>query len=157
MAGVNGKGTRLYVSDNGEFTGVKHLAHLTEVGEIGGTTSEIDVTDLDSEGKEYVAGDTDYGSVSISGNLVGSDEGDTAYKRLNALFKNKKVVNWGICHPVIEDANVGFKGYVSSLKIGARNTDNLMTFNAEIRISGALGDFTEPVGALKVEYTEDEL
>ena len=144
MAGVNGKGTRLFVSETGSFNINDKLAHLTEIGEIGGTTAEIDVTDLDSDGKEYVAGDTDFGTVSISGNLVAEDE-ESAYSKLNKLFKSKKVVNWGISHPIVEDANVKFKGYVSSLKYGARNTENLMTFTAEVRVSGALSDFEAPV------------
>ena len=151
MAGVNGKGTKLYVSDSGAFREADKLAHLTEVGELGGTTSEIDVTDLDSEGKEYVAGETDYGTVSVNGNLVAAGG---AYSRLNGLFKSKAVVHWGISHPIVEDANVKFKGYISSLKFGARNTENLMTFTAEVRVSGALSDFEEP-STLDVTLSDD--
>lgn len=154
MAGVNGKGTKLYVSDGGVFRESDRLAHLTEIGEIGGSTSEIDVTDLDSDGKEYVAGDTDYGTVSIAGNLVAEDE-TSAYSRLKGLFNSKRVVHWGVSHPIVTDANVKFKGYVSSLKFGARNTENLMTFTAEVRVSGALTDFEAPVGLVSDDIVEN--
>jgi len=155
MAGVKSKGSKLYVDKTGAFaSSVKHIAHLTEIGEIGGSISEIDVTDLDSEGKEYEPGDVDYGELSLSGNFVEADE---SYTKLKAMFDAGETSFFGIAHPKVPASNMKFKGFVRELKIGARNTEDLLTFSATIRVSGKPTDFTPPSDVLSISKDDNEL
>lgn len=155
MAGIKSKGSKLYIDETGAFdSSIKHVAHLTEIGELGGSISEIDVTDLDSEGKEYEPGDVDYGELSISGNFV---EDDVSYTKLKTLFDNGTTAHFGIAHPRVTASNMKFKGFVRELKIGARNTEDLLTFSATVRVSGKPSDFTAPSDIEKVSADEKEL
>jgi hypothetical protein len=143
MAGVAGKGSKLFVTEEETFSLTDVVANLTSIGEIGGETEEIETTDLDSgEYKEFSPGLKDGGSVDVTGNFVA---GGTGYARLKALFDSSEFANFGISHPVITEANCGFKGYVASLKIGERTPSGLLSFTASIRVSGAIGDFTVPI------------
>lgn len=137
MAGVTGLGSKLFVKVDSTWT---HVAHLVTIGAITGTTDEVETTDLDSDAKEFVAGDTDYGSVAYTGNFV---DGKDKYTTLQGLLVSKETVEWAVIHPTVEDACVYFEGYVSEHGTGERSRSGVLNYNGNVRVSGAVTDIPE--------------
>lgn len=154
MAGVSAKGSKLYLKSGTAFAESDVIAHLTSIGEIGGDVDELETTDLDSgDYKEFAPSMKDGGTISIAGNFVA---GSTGYTRLKALFDKSPTDptvfgDFGISHPIITEANCGFNAYVSSLKVGERTPTGLVTFTADLRVNGAIGDFIDP--SVKVDLS----
>lgn len=78
---IKSQGTTVHISSEdadvtayGAATFVK-VGECDNVGEPSGEASDIDVTHLESEAKEYLIGLPDNGNIAISGNFVPSDLG----------------------------------------------------------------------------------
>lgn len=131
MGAVRSLGTVLQkLSPNSPLT----IPDLTSIGEFGIENSEIDVTTLDSAGnfKEYIAGFKDGGELSFSGIV----KNDTFLEDLYTLVNSQDVCQWKIT--TADGAAYWFAGYLKTAKEGEATPESVRTFNASIRITGAI-------------------
>ena len=139
---ATGKGSKFYVSEDSSIALADKVGSLTNIGEITVEADEIETTDLDSgDYKEFDLAMLDSGSIDIEGNLK---EGEDTFADLLAYCKTKKKLYFGITHPTLTSGNVGFRGQFKSVTLGSRTVNDLVTFSATVRISGAVSDFNEP-------------
>lgn len=129
MAGIRSMGAKLKYTDGGE----QFITHLTSLGEISLENTSIDVTDHDSPDgkKESIAGEQQYGNISISGNIVNEDD---TFDRIWALANNQKNVEMEAVYANKKTAK--FTGHFLNVKMGEQTTDGLMTYSGEIEITG---------------------
>lgn len=121
---------------NGEV-GTETFTLIAEIATFTGPTESakaIEVTNLDSESKEFINGLMDPGEVSFEGNYVA---GDTAQKGLRAdlLARVKRNFKMTLTDDLVTPTTITFAAVVTdfSLKGG---TDDKLTFNCTLRISG---------------------
>ncbi|MEO1035227.1 MAG: hypothetical protein AAFX44_06660 [Pseudomonadota bacterium] len=114
---------------------------FTKIGNVqgfsgpSGTKPEIDVTDLDSAGKEFLAGLPDFGSVTFTGWF---NEADAAQDTLWSDFVgNSPLRNIQIVLPNTEATTLDVLGYVSELSVDTQ-TEQGVQLNGSIRLSGGL-------------------
>ena len=114
--------------------GLNVVADLSSIGSPSMSTEELDVTTLDSTGgvREFIAGFTDPGEVSISGFFVPGDAGQAA---MYAALKSKDLQDFEIIYPASLGASWTFQGYVSAFNVTAE-TEEAIGFEATIRVSG---------------------
>ncbi len=126
-------GTKLLLKKLGSEQADLAIGDLTNIGEIGLESEEIDVTTHDSEGdfKEYIAGSKDGGEVSVEGYLFNQE----TFEKLLALANSREVRDWEVKYP--SGAVWSFKAFVKSLKDGAKGLDDVSSFTANLRVSGA--------------------
>ena len=116
---------------------------VTTVGELGGDVADIDVTTLDSLGKEYIPGMFDGGDLSLE--MLATVAG---YSDLETDFNAKTVSTYAIVFPIgAVGANMDkkFSGYIKSCKITGIEPDGVLKVAATIKVSGALSAFVKPV------------
>lgn len=132
MAGTRTIGTTLTLKKAGAEPDDTVVAHLTNIGAVGGEHEEVDVTTLDSPGgaREFIAGATDYGSFDVVGNVM---EG-TQQSMLFTLFKARTNRDWEIDTPA--GAKLAVEAYISRFEWGEKTVDGLDSFTATLRVSG---------------------
>jgi len=136
MAKVTGMNTEFYVwTGSGDPTSSDRISNMTEIGEFGWETTEVDASDLDSgEAGEFLPGPTDFGSFTFTGYANGAN-----VQRLQSLRATKSAnreLNFGVYTPGAEHANFKVKGYIASFQVGARTRNDLITFTGEVRVNG---------------------
>jgi len=130
MAGFRAKGTKVTIKKVGSEPNDLVLKNLTSIGEQTTEIEEIDVTDHDSQGKEYIAGDRDAGSLDLSGNIKDSAQ----IEKLQAIFDAGKNRQFEIEYP--SGDKLTFEAYISKFGFGEAATDSIYAFSATLRISG---------------------
>ena len=128
MAGIRAMGAKLVYSENSTD---KYIAHLTSLGAIQLTNNEIDVTDHDSQGKEFIAGDQEADSLSFAGNVA---SGDDTFERIYSLCGARTELQFEAHYA--NGAVFQFQGYFANVAMGEQTTDGLMGYTGEIKISG---------------------
>jgi len=110
------------------------IKEVRSIGKSGGKAGEIDVTDLDSDAKEWRTGLGDSGRIPIEMNDLVSDPGQQA---LLAAYENSTSVNFKI--ELTGGSRRTFEGSVPSFDTTPQlNVDGVQTISAEIKISGAV-------------------
>lgn len=148
---INAKGTLFSIGAGGADTDPEtdtytDLCNAASVGFSGETTDEIDTTTLCDDAKTFIAGFTDYGTVTVDGNYLPSSAGQ---KRLKELNISKSIANFRVRFPDDGEGNgevfLYFKGTVLNVTpaaaVGAK-----ITLNASIRVSGAITEVLPEVG-----------
>lgn len=109
------------------------VANLTNIGEIGIESAEIDVTDLSSAGgyKEFIAGFKDGGEVSLSGFVKSEDN----MEAMLALAEAQTLEDWEIETP--SGSKWEFTGFVKMWKESEATVEGVRGFTGSVRISGA--------------------
>lgn len=130
MAGIRAKGTKVAIKKVGSEPNDLVLKNLTSIGEQATEIEEIDVTDHDSQGKEYIAGDRDAGSFDLAGNIKDSAQ----IEKLQAIFDAGKNRQFEIEYP--SGDKLTFEAYISKFGFGEAATDSIYAFSATLRISG---------------------
>ena len=130
MAGIRAKGTKVTIKKTGSEPNDLVLKNLTSIGEQATEIEEIDVTDHDSDGKEYIAGDRDAGSLDLAGNIKDSAQ----IEKLQAIFDAGANRQFEIEYP--NKDKLTFEAYISKFGFGEAATDSIYTFSATLRISG---------------------
>ena len=136
-----------YVGTTNQLNGSDKLTNVYSFTTPQSQAGEIDVTDFDSDAKEFETGMIDNGEVTIVQNLVSSeqyskmqtfcDEGTKVYFELFVKNKNGEVVVGRQGAGVVKSVNVE----------GAEAGDNKITFTSTIRVSGAVTNISnEPSG-----------
>ncbi len=93
---------------------------------------EVDVTDLDSLAKEYIAGLKDYGTFDIEGHYVPSDAGQTA------LLADAQTGVVRTCSVELSTLGVTytFNAFIKTFTFGEATPEDPIRFTATIRITG---------------------
>ena len=132
---IRAMGTSLSKVKSGEEQSDWVVGSLTSIGEIGGESSEIDITTLDSPdgAKEYAAGDIEAGDCEIAGYIKKTTDEDTVTKMM-ALLKSGSTEAWKVTFP--SGAYWDFNAYVKAFKTTEETTDGLIGFSGTLRISG---------------------
>lgn len=109
------------------------IADLTQIGEIGGESEEIDVTTLDSSGgyKEYIPSFKDGGEVPFAGIIKSAAN----MEALLALFEAQSIETWEVEFP--NGDMWSFSAFVKMFKEGESTVESVRTFTGAIRITGA--------------------
>lgn len=100
-----------------------------------GTATEIDVTTLCSEGKEFMQGLKDEGTMNLS---VFYDPAEDAHKRLQYLRDNQELGAFKVTLPDTGSEVHSFSGYVMSASLGDLSPDSVLTMDFSVRISGSI-------------------
>lgn len=141
---------RMYIGPWGEtgYQGLKaenKIGNITNVGDIGGETEEIDTTAIDSMAKEYDTGFTDNGTVEVTQNLLANE-----YAVMAAYKDNNTDIGFALTAFNKEGDQVlslAGKAVVSSVKLTGVSVGSLLQVVVSLRVSGALYyDFVDPIG-----------
>lgn len=132
MAGTRAMGAKLEYQVSGAG-GKKYIAHLTSLGAINVSNSDIDVTDHDSPNgnQEFIAGQASHDNLSFSGNIV---KADTTFKEIYALANSRTVCSFIATYA--NGAKMAFSGFFTKVAMGEQSTDGLMGYEGEIKITG---------------------
>lgn len=108
------------------------IADLTNIGEIGLESNEIDVTTLDSEDsfKEFIAGFKDAGEVSIAGIIKSEANMEDMFDLANA----QSVESWEV--EFLSGAIWFLRAFVKAFKEGETTVEGVRTFTGVLRITG---------------------
>lgn len=114
----------------------------TKVGNIktikpsGSSASEIDVTDLDSTGKEFRTGLKDPGTCSLENFCLDSDAGQAA---MLAAFTSQAIKTFKITYPSGATPVRTFSALVKKFpEVGDIGIDNVINGSIELRLSGSV-------------------
>jgi predicted secreted protein len=115
--------------------GLNFIAGLTSISAPEKTADTLDTTTLDSDGgyRTFIGGFKDGGEVSISGYFDPSDLGQAA---LDTAFEAGDVTDFEIIFPSALGATWSFNGVVTSYNGGNSELEELIAFEATIKVSG---------------------
>lgn len=136
MAAIESQGTQLKRGDGGDptevFTAIGRVVSISGVG--NGSSTEIDITDLSSTGKEYLLGLKDEGEVTVTLNL---DTGDTMQSGLRTDRDNRTLRNFELALTDSGNTVISFAAYIKTFGIDV-GVDDKVPLNVSLRISGAV-------------------
>lgn len=142
IVGRKGSAQVFVHSGNGDIALADKIGKLTTFTVPTAEPTEIDVTDFDSDGKEFEYGTIDYGELQVTQHLT-SDE----YNTMQGYIDNDTAVKVGffILNKAGEQV-VGRKGdaKVKSCTIEGVEIDGAMTVNTTFKITGATTAATLP-------------
>ena len=111
------------------------LGKTTSIGEVAVTSNDIDTTTLDSTAawREYIQGSRDGGEIALSCIHLKTDTGQVA---LRTAFASGVLCACVVTLP--DTVHVDFSAYVKGWTIGPAEIDTAATFNATLKITGAV-------------------
>ena len=121
----------------GDGAGTEVFTTIAEVKSFsgpGGEASEIDVTSLDSTGKEFRLGLQDEGNITLDCLLV---PGDTAQEGLRADRAAGTVRNFKLILPDTATTTLSFAALVKGFSI-AGGVDDVVSASVSLRVTGAV-------------------
>lgn len=125
------QGTALKASDK--------VAHVENIGDVGSTVESVEVTDMDSVAKEFVASGMDNGEVALTINVAT----DNIAKIKEAFRKGTQLT----CAIIYEDApelSVEFNGFFNSFKVNGVSYGDKLQVAVTVTVSGEFKDATAP-------------
>ena len=134
MAKAATQGTKLYVEDPDTPDTYLAVGNLTSIRTPSPDKPEIDVTDLDSTGAEFLLGIPDFGNLDFTGFYNPDSPGQEVLKEDGASTEST-VRSFRIELTSLEE-QIEFEGIVKSFVIEA-GLNNAYTFNGTIRTTGA--------------------
>lgn len=137
---------RLFVwSKNGSVAASDKVGNISQLGDIGGDTEEIDTTTIDSMAKEYVLGFFDAGSVDITQNVT-----ENEYNTMAARADQGEEIRWGVSAFNAAGTQIlGLQGhgFVKNPRLTGISVGGLLQSVAALRITGSVNrDFVDPIG-----------
>lgn len=136
MAGRESQGTKFkYESATpGTYTAVPGVVSIDGPS---GSGQEIDVSDLDSEAREYIQGLPDEGNITLEMNYI---PGTTEQERLRAARAAREKLNFRIAFNTTPESGQEFEGYVVEFSHSA-GVDAALKASVTIRITGPVDDY----------------
>lgn len=116
--------------------GANLVGNLTSIGVPGPVKPEIDVTDFDSEAAEFLAGLPDNGEVPLSGWFNYANAGQAAM--LADAHDPDAPERTFVIEFTRQDVQFTFQGWVKSFVPNAGGPNEAYTFDAVIRVTGAV-------------------
>ncbi len=134
-------GVKLKAKKGGSLSNDLLVGHLTNIGEIGAETDEIEVTTHDSPNgyREFEAGLKDAGEVAVAGIL----KDESIMVSMMELQDSAEVLEWEVEYP--SGSTWAFSAFVKSMKDGPKEIEGVATFEAALRLSGK-PTFTKQAG-----------
>lgn len=136
-----GKGTVFSIGTSGETPTYTPVAELKTFSFSGTKNDTEDVTNSDSAGRarEFLVTLLDSGEVSISGNYVAADAGQTAFR---AAFNTGVILPFKMVLPLAPAQTttgdtITFNGLVTENDLDIQ-FDKAITFSAKVKISGVI-------------------
>lgn len=111
------------------------IAEVLRCGPIGSTNTEVDVTNLDSTAKEYIAGLADGSSVDFDVNWL---VGNTQQVALRTAAANGTTESMGMVWPTSPETTATFSLVILSFEMGETTPEQQVTASISGRISGAI-------------------
>lgn len=156
MAGIvtQKDNVRLFIWDENEtVAAADKVGNITQLGDVGGETEDIDVTTIESIAREYENGFDDNGTVDITQNLT-TNEYTTMSVRKDAGIPLK----WGISafnKRGVQVLGLQGKGLIKSAKLTGISVGGLLQATSSLRINGAISnDFVDPIGYIVGKLVE---
>lgn len=143
MANVQAKGTKLILK-GATSQQDKEIASLTSIGEISVEADEIDVTTLDSIGKDYIQGDKTAGEVAIAG-YIKTNADEKQVEDFMDLVSSGDSKEWEVEFP--SGAKWEFDAFVKSFGTSEVTVDGSVGFSGSLRISG-IPEYTKGTASL---------
>lgn len=115
--------------------GSNYIGEVKTIGDIGNSgNAEIDVTHLTSPAKEVISGLADFGEITISGNWIPADLGQS-----DLMADELTGTTDTLC---FEFTNAAKKAtctaFVKSFKVGSIQVEGAYQFTATFRVSGSI-------------------
>ncbi len=135
MPAIESQGTVLKRGDGAGsevFTAIGRVVSISGLG--NGSSTEIDITDLSSTGKEFLLGLKDEGEVTITLNL---DTGDTMQTGLRTDRDSRTLRNFELTLTDSGPTVITFSALVKTFGIDVA-TEDKVPLNVTLRISGAV-------------------
>lgn len=133
MAGKHSKLSKLEIrTGDNTWVQVKGVTGWSGLG--GGSSSDIDVTDLDSTGKEFLSGLKDEGSVTVNANYLPTDAGQLALetaRNVGDVTDFRGTYGTGTGAPVY-----AFQANVKTFEIGV-GVDAALTLAVSMKLTGS--------------------
>lgn len=136
-------GTQLHKLDETGAAYAKTYTNVTTMGELGGERGDIEITTLDSTGKEYMPGMIDNGELNLEFNASVAD-----YTDIETDFNAATVSMYAITFPIgtaVSNMDKKFSAYCKSCKIIGIEPDSVLKIQVNFKVTGALQAFTKPV------------
>jgi len=132
---VLGSGATLGLGDGASPQVYTTIAEVLRVGPIGSTNPEVDVTNLDSTAKEYIAGLADGNTVEFDMNWV---TGNTEQVSLRTSQAAGDTVNLQLTWPTSPQTVAQFDLVLLAFEMGETTPESQITASVSGRISGAI-------------------
>lgn len=134
-AAVLGAGATLQLSDGASPEVFTTIAEVLRVGPIGSTNPEVDVTNLDSAAKEYIAGLSDGNTVEFDMNWVA---GNAQQQSLRTSQAAGETVTMKMVWPTSPNTVADFSFVLLQFDMGETTPESQLTASVSGRISGAI-------------------
>lgn len=133
MPALESQGTTLAIGDGGGPETFNNITRVVSVSGLGnGSSTEIDITDLSSSGKEFLLGLKDEGEITLTLNL---DTSDTYQTQLRTARDNRTLTNFQLTLTDSGPTVISFAAYVKTFGIDV-GVDDKVPLNVALRISG---------------------
>lgn len=134
-AAVLGSGATLQLGSGASPQVYTTIAEVLRVGPIGSSNPEVDVTNLDSTAKEYIAGLADGNTVEFEMNWVA---GNTQQQSLRTSQAAGSTVNMKMVWPVSPETTAQFDLVLLDFSMGDTTPEAQVTATVSGRISGSI-------------------
>lgn len=148
MAGIvtQKDNVRLFIWDEGaEVAASNKVSNITQLGDIGGETEDIDTTTIESLAREYENGFTDNGTIDITQNMTFNE-----YQTMAARMDSSQDLRWGISvfnKKGVQVVGMTGKGVIKSARLTGVAVSGLLQATSSLRVNGAItNDFVDPIG-----------
>ena len=134
-AAVLGKNATLGLGSGASPQVYTTIAEVLRVGPVGSTNPEIDVTNLDSTAKEYIAGLADGNTVEFEMNWV---QGNTQQQSLRTSAAAGETVNLRLAWQTSPNTVAQFDFVLLTFEMGETTPEAQVTARVSGRISGSI-------------------
>lgn len=132
---VLGSGATLQLGSGASPQVYTTIAEVLRCGPIGSTNPEVDVTNLDSTAKEYIAGLADGNSVEFDVNWISSN---TQHTTLRSSTAAGSTVHIKMVWPTSPETTAVFELVLLSFEMGETTAESQLTASISGRITGAI-------------------
>lgn len=132
---VIGAGSTLQLGSGASPQVYTTIAEVLRCGPIGSTNPEVDVTNLDSTAKEYIAGLADGNTVEFDLNYIA---GNTQQSSLRSSQAAGSTVNLRMVWPTSPNTNAQFDLVLLNFQMGETTPEQQVTATVSGRISGSI-------------------
>ena len=134
-AAVLGSGATLQLGDGASPQVYTTIAEVMRCGPIGSSNPEVDVTNLDSTAKEYIAGLADGNTVDFDVNWL---VGNTEQTSLRTSQQAGSTINLKMVYPTSPETNAQFDLVLLDFEMGETTADAQLTARISGRITGSV-------------------
>lgn len=132
------QGTKFAVSADVSPPSWSDIPEISTLGGPDGSSPTIDVTDLDSTGREYLVGLKDEGSFALGINYIMTN---AVHMTLRAAWANRTKLRFRITWPDTGTTVWEFSGYITGFA-GDAGVDQAVTAQVTIKITGSIYETT---------------